>query len=167
MRSVPARRAWAAEHPVRNAVIECQRLARRRGNTIDAPRAATEHGEAAVAHHAPTTGETPSTHRGKLCPAPRRIRPPLLRRPPHLRRLSAADAPRADDAPVRQPPRCWIKSRVEEARLLRTRTGGQVYQLHRRNWHVIFSWSSEQDHLPRGAVALLHRDRGCTGDPAA
>jgi hypothetical protein len=118
-------------------------------------------GEAAVAHHASAEAETPSTHRGELCPAPWCICRPIL--PPHLRRLITTDATRADDAPIRKTPRRQMKSRVEEVRLLRTCTGGQVYQLHLRHWVVIVTiYASEQEHFPRGAVALLHIDRDCT-----
>jgi hypothetical protein len=129
-------------HPVCNAVIDYQRLTRRRGTTAVAM--ATEDGEAAVAHHASAAGVTLSTHRGERSPAPCCIRVPLLRRPPHLcRRRLSTDAPRADDAPIRQPPRRWMSARVEKVRLLRTRTGGQIYQLHRRRCLDIFIKSSQ------------------------
>jgi hypothetical protein len=92
----------------------------------------------------------------------------MLRRPTHLRRRRpTTDTTRADDAPIRQPPCRWVNAPVEEVRLLRTCTGGQVYQLHRRHWVEIFISSSDQEHLPRGAVALLDRDCGCTDDSAA
>jgi hypothetical protein len=108
--------------------IDYQRLARY------AP--TTEDGEAAVAHHAPATGIPRNTHRGELSPGPCCIRPPLLRRLPHLRRrltnIITIETSRADDAPIRQPSRGMKNPRVEEVRLSRTRTGGQIHTVHRR-----------------------------------
>jgi hypothetical protein len=132
--------------PVR-ITVDCQRLAQRRGHVTVVPRRAlgsaqytpTEDGKAAIAHHTTAAALTQSTHRGKLSPAPCRIRRPMLRRPPHLRRVPATimEATHADDSPIRKPPHRWMIARVEQVRLRRTCTGGQVYQLHRRHGHGV------------------------------
>jgi hypothetical protein len=57
---------------------------------------------------------------------------PAVPTPPPTTKKSIIATSRADDAPIRQPSRGMINARVEEVRLSRTRTGGQIYKVHRR-----------------------------------